>query len=68
MAAILTGFVGSTIGFSIFLYGKKQARLPQLVAGMLLMVVPFLMLPALWTGVLSALVVAVLWGGVRAGW
>ena len=33
-------FLG-TIGMGFFVYGKKQARFPQLVGGLLLMVFPY---------------------------
>lgn len=39
-ATIITGFIVSTIGFSFFIYGKKQRRPPQLVVGIFLMVAP----------------------------
>jgi hypothetical protein len=56
------------IGFVLFVYGKKQGRMPQLVAGLLLSVYPFLA-----TTVTSLIVVGVLicvgcWFAIRAGW
>lgn len=58
--------IGS-IGFSFFLYGKKQLRVPQMVTGILLMAVPYLVGDALWmSGVASALL-ACLWCACRAG-
>ena len=38
---IIAAFAISTVGFSFFLFGKKQQRLPQLVVGMLMMTAPF---------------------------
>ena len=38
---IIAAFAVSTVGFSLFLFGKKQQRLPQLVVGMLMMASPF---------------------------
>ena len=38
---IIAAFAVSTLGFSFFLFGKKQQRLPQLVVGMLMMAAPF---------------------------
>jgi len=56
------------IGFVLFVYGRKQERLPQLVAGLLLMVYPYFTpgLPSL-VGVGAAICVA-LWVVIRAGW
>ena len=45
-AFIIAAFIVSTVGFSIFLYGKKQKRIPQLVVGMFLLAAP-LILPGL---------------------
>ena len=52
---IIAGFIISTVGFSFFLYGKKQARVPQLVVGILLMVAPFLVTNPLWMSVTAIL-------------
>ncbi len=52
-ATIIAGFLISTVGFSFFLYGKKQGRVPQLIAGMLLMVCPFAVRDPLWMSCLA---------------
>jgi len=66
-AAIIVGFVVSTIGIGFFVYGKKQMRPPQLVLGVLLMACPFFASPA-WMAGLAAAAIAGLWLVVRAGW
>lgn len=53
---IIAGFLVSIVGFSVFLYGKKQARLPQLIAGMLLMACPFAARDPLWMSGLAGLI------------
>ena len=53
---IIAGFLISTVGFSFFLYGKKQGRVPQLIAGMLLMVCPFAARDPLWMSSLAGVV------------
>lgn len=63
---IVAGFLVSTVGFSLFLYGKKQARLPQLVAGGLMMLLPFVLPGALWMSVAGAATVGGMWLAVRA--
>lgn len=61
--SLLTG----AIGFSLFLYGKREARTPQLVIGLLFMVYPY------FTGTVTSLLVVgailggVLWFLVRTG-
>ena len=37
---MLAGLLVSTVGFGLFLYGKKQTRFPQLIAGIAMMVYP----------------------------
>ena len=39
-AGIIVAFVVSTVGFSIFLFGRKQRRVPQYAAGMFMMLSP----------------------------
>lgn len=58
----------STVGFGLFLYGKKASRPPQLVVGVLLMGFPYFVDGPWWQfgvagGLLGGLVLA-----VRAGW
>jgi uncharacterized membrane protein len=56
-----------TIGLSIFLYGKKQQRMPQLIAGMVLMGYPYFVTDVAWMcGVGGAIVVGLVLA-VRAG-
>jgi hypothetical protein len=44
LSTLIAGCLVSTVGFSVFLYGKKQARLPQLVAGSVMMLLPLVVL------------------------
>jgi hypothetical protein len=65
---LFLSLIPSSIGFVLFVYGKKQERWPQLVAGLLLMVYPY------FTDSIAALVgvgiaiVAGVWLAVRGGW
>jgi hypothetical protein len=56
------------VGFVLFVYGKKQARMPQLVVGLVMMIYPYVTttVPAL-LGV-GALLLAALWYAIRLGW
>ena len=65
---LLLSLVPSGIGFVLFVYGKKQERWPQLVAGLLLMAYPYVATSvtmlvgggaAIWLG---------LWFALRSGW
>ena len=61
VADVVVGFLVSTVGFSVFLYGKKQSRLPQLLAGGLMMLLPLVVPGALWIGVAGCAALGALW-------
>ena len=42
-ATIIVGFIVSTVGFSIFLYGRKQKRAPQFLVGLFLLALPLIL-------------------------
>jgi hypothetical protein len=63
MASMLIG----TVGLGIFMYGKKQQRLPQLVTGLVLMAFPYFVASTAWMFGIGAGVIAVLVVVVRAG-
>jgi hypothetical protein len=63
MASMMIG----TIGFGIFIYGKKQQRVPQLLAGLALMGYPYFVEDVPWmlgigAGIVGALIAAVRYG------
>ena len=57
----------STVGFGVFTYGRKQLRVPQIVVGLILMILPGFLgsTPLVW-GILVGLL-GLLWIGTRAG-
>lgn len=56
------------IGFVLFVYGKKQGRWPQLVAGVLFMIYPYFT-PSISTMLaVGAVFGIVLWWALRRGW
>lgn len=65
---MMTSMLVGTIGGGLFLYGKKQSRLPQLVTGIAMFVestfVPSI--PWMIASAVAAIVVCI--GVVRAGW
>lgn len=63
IASLLVGGVGT----GLFLYGKKQARIPHLLAGVALTIYPMFVPSAILVYAIAALVVGALWFGVRAG-
>ena len=67
-ATIVASLIVGSLGFGLFLYGKKQLRVPQLAVGIAMMTYPcFLSSAALTYGIAGALVVG-LWFAVRLGW
>ena len=66
-ATLLASLVVSTIGFGLFLYGKKQLRFPQLIVGLVMMIYPyFVASPVATWGIGGALVLALV-ATVRLG-
>ncbi len=45
--ALIASLLISTVGLAMFVYGRKQRRVPQLAAGVLLMVFPYFV-PTVW--------------------
>jgi len=64
---LIASFFVSTIGFGLFLYGKKQTRIPQLLTGLALMIYPSFVASPLWMSLIAAGLLGGLWFGTRAG-
>lgn len=56
------------IGFVLFVYGKKQQRWPQLIAGLLFMVYPYFTPSLVSMCAVGAVIGFVLWYAIRLGW
>lgn len=65
---LFLSLVTSGIGFVLFIYGKKQERPPQLVAGLVLMVYPYFVSSLLMNVLVGAGIIAAMWIAVRQGW
>ena len=65
---LFLSLITSGVGFVLFVYGKKQDRWPQLVAGVALMIYPYVVSTATMTIVIGAGIIAALWLAVRQGW
>ena len=55
-------------GFVLLVYGKKQARLPYVVAGLVYLVYPYFVESAIAILAIATAVAIGLWLAVRAGW
>ena len=52
---LLLSMVYSTVGLGMFLYGKKAVRFVPLIAGILLMIVPYFLSSLLWMSVVCVI-------------
>ena len=66
-AWLLTSLLVSTVGLGFFLYGKKQTRLPQLVAGIVIMLESAFVPSPAWMVASAGVVLLALWALLRAG-
>jgi hypothetical protein len=66
-SGMLASLVVSSAGYVLFHYGRKCARVPQLVTGLALMIFPVFVSGAVLMLSVAALLLAGLWLGVRAG-
>jgi hypothetical protein len=65
---LLLSLAISGVGFVFFSYGKKMARAPQILVGLLLMVYPYFV-SELWVmAVVAAVLLGLLWLSLRLGW
>lgn len=64
---LFAGSVASAIGIGLFIYGRKQRRGPQLIAGILLLACPFVGGGAWTVAAVTAAIVGALWLALRFG-
>jgi hypothetical protein len=64
---LIATLITSTVGFSLFLYGKKQTRVPQISVGAVLMVMPYFGGSVLWIAGSAVGLCLGLWLAVRRG-
>jgi hypothetical protein len=65
--SLMMSMLVSTIGFGFFIYGKKQERLPQLLAGFVLMTYPYFVENVPWMIGIGGVVMSALAIAVRSG-
>lgn len=63
---LLSMLIGS-VGFVAFVYGKKQSRLPQMVAGVTLMAFPYFVSNAWVMLAIAVGVLVAMYGAIRVG-
>jgi hypothetical protein len=65
--SIIASSMIGIVGFSLFLYGKKQQRPPQLIVGVLFMVFPYFVPSALGMVAIALALVAALYVAIQRG-
>lgn len=68
MSFFLVGFLVSSLGFVLLSYGRKLQRPPQLVAGLILLVLPYLVPTILWMLGGTVAVLLLLWTVLNRDW
>jgi hypothetical protein len=58
----------SGVGLVLFVYGRKEQRLPQLIGGVALMVYPYAVESTVALVIVGAVVTAAVWVAVALGW
>jgi hypothetical protein len=64
---LVAAMLVSTIGFGVFLYGKKASRVPHLATGITMMLFPMFVPGAFLNYAIGTVLLAGLWFGVRMG-
>jgi hypothetical protein len=65
--ALLLSLAIGCVGLACFVYGKRQGRLPQMLAGATLTIYPYFVPNLVAMAAVALLVVALLWIAVRLG-
>ena len=65
---LFLSLIAGGAGFVLLVYGKKQGRMPHLVAGLALMVYPYFVESAFATVLVGLAIGVGLWLAVRQGW
>ncbi len=66
-ALLLSLFIG-LVGLACFIYGKRQARLPAMLIGFVMMAYPYFVSNLLLMAGIAVVLLAGLWLAARQGW
>jgi len=67
-SSLFISLIVSSVGFVLLAYGKKQQRLPQVFAGLALMIYPYFVDGWLAMAGVGAIICGALWFAVRQGY
>jgi hypothetical protein len=66
-SSLIASIIVSSIGFVVFVYGKRQQRVPQIVVGLALMAFPYFVPGVLPIASIAAVLLVGLWFAIRRG-
>ena len=66
--SMLASMLIGSVGLGLLIYGKKQIRVPQIVAGIVLLVYPYFVSNVLLMLGIAVAAMGALWGALRLGW
>jgi len=64
----VASLIVSSVGFVLLYYGRKMARMPQLLVGLAMMVYPYFVPSVLATALTAVGLLAALWLAIWLGW
>jgi hypothetical protein len=67
-SSLFAGLIVSGIGYVLFSFGRKQARPPQMIGGLLLMIFPYFVPSVPWMLGVAAALCGLVWVAVKAGY
>jgi hypothetical protein len=65
--SMLLSMLISSVGFVAFVYGKRQERIPQLAAGIVLLVFPYFVSSLLWMALIAVAVLGLMTVAIKLG-
>jgi hypothetical protein len=65
---IVASLIVSSVGFILLNYGRKFARVPQIVVGLAMLIYPYFVPGVLANALVAVGLLALLWVAVRFGW
>jgi hypothetical protein len=65
---IIASLIVSSVGFILLNYGRKFARVPQIVVGLAMLIYPYFVPGVLANMLVAAGLLALLWVAVKLGW
>jgi hypothetical protein len=66
--SILVSLLIGLVGLACFRYGRRQGRVPPMIAGVVLIVYPYFVSNVGVMLAIAAAILAALWGAVQLGW